>query len=265
MSRMKRWFPLTILILLVMAAIIGPIVYNNSPTAIHLESILVAPSKTFPLGSDELGRDVLARLLSAMRISLTVGITVGVCQTLLGLLVGMICGYKGGVLDAVLTRILDFFLIFPFFVLAITIASLTKPGLLSMIVLLTMLGWTSTAKLIRGEVMRLKKMEFIDAAKVVGASEFRIMWKHIFPHLKPYILVNITIGTGGAILSESSLSFLGVGIVPPTASLGNMLTYAQNLSALKYEPWVWAPPGLVIVLTVTGINLLTRHHHNARA
>ncbi|MFH1675573.1 MAG: ABC transporter permease [bacterium] len=214
-----------------------------------------AKSNLFVLGTDKLGRDILSRILYGAQISLVVGVVAEIIALLIGVLIGALAGYFGGYLDALLMRFTDTFFAFPALLLAIGIlAVFERPGLLTIFVALGIVGWTIVARVVRGQVLRVKEEDFVEAARAMGASDFRIITRHILPNSLAPIIVVGTLGIAGNILSEAGLSFLGLGIQPPMPSWGIMLAEGRNL--IESAPWVCIFPGLAIFLTVLGFNLL---------
>lgn len=241
-------------LLLVVLALVGPLVAAQSPVAQNLEQRLEGPSRAHLLGLDELGRDVLARLLWGARVSLSVGFAVVLSATAIGLLLGAIAGTLGGRTDALLMRLLDVFLAFPGILLAIALVAVLGPALSHVIVALVAIGWVGTARLVRGQILQLKEQEFVLAARAGGASVPRLMLRHLIPNLLPLVIVQASLGLAGAIVAEASLSFLGLGIQPPTPSWGAMINAGR--SHLLDAPHLTLFPGLAIVYAVVSLNFL---------
>jgi len=223
-------------------------------TAIDLTSQQQRPSVERPLGTDELGRDVLVRLLYGGRISLMVGVGAASIAATIGVFLGGVSGYFGGRVDALLMRLTDMVLGLPYFFLLILFASLFRPSVLSLTLMIGMLRWTTMARLVRGEFQGLRDRDFVLAARATGRSRFSIMFSEILPNAMGPIIVQFTIGIAFAILAESSISYLGLGIRPPTPSWGNMLSNAQGY--LFLAPWLAIVPGLLIFITVLSFNFL---------
>ncbi len=249
-------FSLGLLIVLCMslAAILAPWLAPYDPNALHLDAILLPPCEAFPLGTDQLGRDVLSRLLFGGRISLWVGfVAVGISVSI-GLVFGLISGYFGGLVDEAIMRGVDIMLCFPSFFLILAVIAFLEPSLTNIMVVIGFTSWMGVARLVRAETLTLRQRDFVAAALLNGASSARILRVHILPNALSPVLVSATLGIAGAILVESSLSFLGLGVQPPTASWGNMLLEGKNV--LEIAPWLSLYPGLAILLTVLGYNLL---------
>jgi len=216
-----------------------------------------SPAKTnlFVLGTDKFGRCILSRILFGAQISLLVGVVAEIIAVVIGVTIGALAGYFGGILDSLLMRLTDTFFAFPPLLLAIGILAIfEKPGLFTIFVALGIVGWTSIARIVRGQVLSVKEEDFVEAARAVGANDFRIIIRHILPNSLAPIIVVGTLGVAANILSEAGLSFLGLGVQPPTPSWGIMLAEGRNL--IEGAPWICIFPGLAILFTVLGFNLL---------
>ncbi|MEW9670964.1 oligopeptide ABC transporter permease [Ammoniphilus sp. 3BR4] len=244
------------LLLIILAALCAPFLTPYHPAEQNLLQRLQPPSWSHLLGTDEYGRDILTRLLYGARVSLLVGLSSVSGAIFIGTLIGALAGYYGGWMDNVLMRIVDLFNSFPSIFLLITIVTLLEPNLTNIVAVFILLGWTGTARLVRGEYLKLKEEEYVWAARSLGMSNMRIMFIHILPNAIAPIIVAATLGVGGVILAESGLSFLGLGIQPPTPSWGNMLQGAQSLSIMVLAPWYPLFPGLMILLTVLSFNFI---------
>ena len=222
----------------------------------------VPPSANFWLGTDNVGRDMFARLMQGGQISLLVGVVAVVIQVLIGMLIGGIAGFYGGWLDNILIRFLEIVQSFPFTpldslvyaMLGTTVSANQK--LLVVIALIGFLSWPGLARMIRGQILSLREMEFVQAAKALGVRDGRIITRHLLPNTVAYIIVNATIGMAGAILTEAALSFLGLGVPPATPTWGNLINAGSDMYNLQNRPWLWIPPGIAIFLTVMCINLI---------
>ncbi|WP_391117656.1 oligopeptide ABC transporter permease [Psychrobacillus sp. L3] len=243
------------MLLLVLIAIFAPWIAPHSPY--HLsDSFGEAPSSEHWLGTDQVGRDVLSRLIYASRVSLLVGIGAVSIYVTIGVIFGSVSAYFGGWIDMFFMRVTDVFMSFPTLMIILVIVSVLGPSITNVILILGFLGWPPVARLVRGSVLTLKEMDFVKASVALGYSTWRILFIHILPNAIAPILVYATFGMAGAIIIEASLSFLGLGVQPPTASWGNMLTDAQSLTVLTSLPWLWVPPGIMIVIAVLSINFI---------
>lgn len=207
-------------------------------------------------GRDELGRDVFSRCLYAGRISLTIGFVSVSIYIIIGTIWGAIAGYYGGWIDNIMMRIVDAIMSIPTMMLLITVMAIFKPSLYNVMIVIGLTGWTGIARYVRAEFLSLKKRDFIEAARCIGAKNSRIIFKHILPNSVAPIIVAATMGIAGAILTESGLSYFGLGVQPPTASWGNMLTNAQELSTMVDSPWKAFYPGMLIFITVLSFNFV---------
>lgn len=244
-----------ILAILVSAAILAPIIAPYDPNAIA-GPFSGAPSKEFWLGTDQIGRDVLSRLLYGMRVSLLVGVMATLISTVIGVILGLLAGYFGGVIDMVIMRFTDMVMSFPYILLVLVAAAIFKPGMWNIILILGFVDWPGIARLVRGNVLALRETNFIKGNIVAGMPVRHILFSEILPNTVAPILVYATSVLALSMLDEAALSFLGMGVQPPTASLGNMLNGAQSLTVLTSQPWLWLPPGLLIVILVTAINFV---------
>jgi peptide/nickel transport system permease protein len=242
------------LIVMLLFVFVGPLVWRADPNEQieGLEGMFNVPSRSHPLGTDDYGRDVLARMFFGGRISLFIGFVSAITAALVGALVGLVAGYYGGWADDLLMRFTDAMLSIPTFPLLIALASVMGKGIGQIIVVIVVFGWMVDARLVRGLVLSLKEQEYIEAAHAIGASANRIMWRHLFPNTLAVLIVSTTIGIGGAIIYEASISFLGFGVQAPFASWGNMLQNAQQF--IWNSPRLIIYPGLAIFMTVLGFN-----------
>lgn len=245
-----------ILVILIGFSIFAPFLVSKDISKVDLMNISMAPSKEHILGTDEMGRDVFARLVYGGRVSLTVGILGMLIQIIIGTTLGIIAGFYGGVVDSIIMRIVDVFMCFPFFIIAIAMAAILGPSLWNVIIIIGILSWTGIARIVRAEVLKLKKMEYIEAAYALGIKNHTILLKHLLPNVMGSVIVASTLSIANGILTEAALSFLGMGVKPPQPSWGNMLSAAQNMRTLQSEWWLWIPPGLCVLLTVMSINFV---------
>jgi peptide/nickel transport system permease protein len=243
-----------IVIVAALAALVGPALTPFDPSAQQLSLRLAGPTGTHPFGLDELGRDILARVLAGARISFFVGLVVVSISAVLGTVLGSIAGYFGGVLDDAISRLIDMLLAFPGLLLAIAIVAVLGPSLVNVLVALTIIGWVGYARLVRGQVLRAREFEYVQAARALGAGAPRILWRHVIPTAMPVVVVQATLGMAGAILGEAALSFLGLGVQPPTPSWGTMLNGGR--AHLLDAPHLTLFPGLAIALLVLGFNFV---------
>ena len=238
----------------VLAAIVGPAIAGVDPAFQDLPLRLEGPSAVHWLGLDELGRDILARVLAGARISLLVGIIVVGMSASVGTLLGSIAGYYGGLVDEVVGRLSDILMAFPGLLLAIAVVAVLGPSLTNVVLALALIGWVGYARLVRGQVLRVRELDYVQAARALGAATPRILARHVVPATLPALIVQATLGMGGAILAEASLSFLGLGVQPPTPSWGTMLNYGR--AHLLDAPHLTIFPGLAIAVLVLGFNFL---------
>ena len=246
---------LVILVVVGLAALFAPVVAPYDPDAI-VGTFSGAPCKEFILGTDQIGRDVFSRLLYAIRISLLVGILATVISTVIGVVLGLIAGYFGGVADMILMRFTDMVMSFPYILLVLVAAAIFKPGLWSIILILGFVDWPGVARLVRGNVLSLRETNFVKGNVVAGMPLRHILFSEILPNTVAPILVYATSVMAISMLDEAALSFLGMGVQPPGASWGNMLYDAQSITVLTSQPWLWLPPGIMIVVLVVSINFV---------
>ncbi|HEV8241079.1 MAG TPA: ABC transporter permease [Thermoanaerobaculia bacterium] len=253
----RRWSLMvggTMVMVVLLAALIGPALAPYPPNEQLLELRLQPPSGSHPLGLDELGRDVLSRLLFGARVSLAVGIAVVVLAGVLGTLIGALSGYAGGGVDSLLMRLTDVVLAFPGILLAIALVAVLGPALSHVVLALAVIGWVGYARLVRGQVLKLREEEFVLAARAAGIPARRVVVRHVLPNVLPLLVVQATLGMAGAVLAEAGLSFLGLGQLPPGSSWGAMINAGR--AHLLDAPHVALFPGLAIVWTVLGLNFL---------
>jgi peptide/nickel transport system permease protein len=245
---------LIIVLIAALAALAGPLLSPYDPAAQELARRLEAPSLAHPFGLDELGRDILARLMQGARISLLVGLAVVSVSSTVGMLFGSIAGYFGGRTDDAISRVIDVLMAFPGILLAIALVAVLGPSLTNVVLALSVIGWVGYARLVRGQALRARELEFVQAARASGAGASRIVFHHILPTAFPSVVVQATIGMAGAIIAEAALSFLGLGVQPPTPSWGTMLDAGR--AHLFDAPHLTIFPGLAIALLVLGFNFL---------
>ncbi|MBU1040911.1 MAG: ABC transporter permease [Proteobacteria bacterium] len=237
-----------------LAAILAPLLAPYNPNAINVDAMLLTPSAAHLLGTDALGRDVFSRILFGARVSLWVGFVAVGISSAIGLVLGLVAGYFGRLTDEIIMRGVDVMLCFPSFFLILAVIAFLEPSLVTIMAVIGLTSWMGVARLVRAETLSLRGRDFVLAAKVAGAGPVRIIFRHILPNALAPVLVSATLGIAGAILVESSLSFLGLGVQPPDASWGNMLLDGKEV--LEIAPWLSVFPGLAILFTVLGYNLL---------
>jgi peptide/nickel transport system permease protein len=243
-----------IVLMTILAALVGPWVVPYDPADQVLADRLARPSMRHPLGLDELGRDVLSRVLAGARISLLVGLFVVAASAGIGTILGSVAGYYGGWIDELISRIIDILMAFPGILLAIALVAVLGPSLTNVVVALASIGWVGYARLVRGQVLRAREFEFVQAARALGAPVTRVIGLHVLPTVLAAVVVQASLGMAGAIIAEASLSFLGLGVQPPTASWGTML--AGGRAHLLDAPHLTILPGVAIALLVLGFNFL---------
>ena len=238
----------------VLAALIGPVVAPFDSASQDLALRLTGPSAQHWFGLDELGRDILARVLLGARVSLMVGIVVIGVSSIAGMAIGGVSGYYGGRIDQAIGRVMDVLMAFPGMLLAIALVAVLGPSLVNVVLALALIGWVGYARLVRGQVLRAREFEYVMAAKALGAGTARVLMRHVLPTAWPPLLVQATLGMAGAILSEAALSFLGLGVQPPTPSWGTMINGGRV--HLLDAPHLTIFPGLFLAMVVLGFNFL---------
>lgn len=237
-----------------LAALLAPVLAPFDPNELHLDDILLPPCAAYPMGTDRLGRDVLSRLLYGGQVSLWVGfVAVGISITI-GAALGLVSGYFRGITDEIIMRGVDVMLCFPSFFLILAVVAFLEPSLSNIMVVIGFTSWMGIARLVRAETLSLRERDFVSAARLSGVATHRILLRHILPNALAPVTITAILGVGGAILTESGLSFLGLGVQPPQASWGNMLM--EGKAVIEDAPWLSLFPGLAILLTVLGYNLL---------
>jgi peptide/nickel transport system permease protein len=258
MKRLLRNFAFTsgliLTVFLVLAALAAPLLAPYDPNVQDTARRLEAPSNQHLLGLDDLGRDVLSRMIFGARVSLRVGFSVVLLASITGVTLGAISGYFGGAVDVLVMRLCDILLAFPGILLAIALVAVLGPSLNNVILALAVIGWVGYARLVRGQVLKVREMEYVTAAKALGAKSPRVIIRHVLPNVINPVIVMATLGLAGAILSEAALSFLGLGVQPPTPSWGAMLTSGRRYLGLANHLAIW--PGVAIMLAVMGLNFL---------
>ena len=255
-SDRRAWFGGGVIVLLAVLAIAAPIVARHDPFGIDLINSLEPPSAGHWFGTDIQGRDVWARLVFGARVSLSVGlVSQGIALTL-GIILGLVAGYYGRWVDELVMRLADVTLAFPTLLLLIALVAALQPSLTVVFLTIGVVGWAGMARLVRGQVLVVRELEFVQAERALGARDSRIIMRHILPSVVAPVVIAATLGVAGAIMAESSLSFLGLGVQPPTPSWGSMIADGRDLYQLRHAPWTSVFPGLAIGAAVLGFNLL---------
>lgn len=248
-------FSFFIVLIIVVLALLAPLIAPYSPTEISSE-FLSPPSLKHIFGTDQIGRDIFSRLLYGTRVSLLVGCLATLLSTFIGVVLGLISGFCGGICDMIIMRFTDMVMSFPYILLVLVAGVIFEPGLWSMILILGFVDWPGVARLVRGNVLQIKEQDFVKSSQIAGMSKGYILFSDILPNVAAPILVFATSVMAISILDEASLSFLGLGIQPPLASLGNMLNGSESISILTNAPWMWISPGAMIVLLVICVNFI---------
>ncbi len=243
-----------IVVFFFLLSIFAPWISPYDPGAINLQIVLSPPSAAHPLGTDQLGRDVLSRTIWGSQISLKVGFVSTGIAILIGMVLGAVAGYYGRWVDTLIMRAVDIMLCFPTFFLILAVIAFLEPSIWNIMIIIGLTGWMGITRLVRADFISLKERDFVQAARAIGAGDFRIIFSHLLPNAMASLLVAATFGIAGAILTESALSFLGIGVQPPTPSWGNILTDGKDNIDIAW--WLSLYPGMAILLTVLGYNLL---------
>ena len=252
----RAWFGASIVGLLVLTAVAAPLLARFEPSRINLDVTLRPPSFAHWLGTDAQGRDVWSRLVFGARVSLLVGLASQGVSLLLGVVLGLVAGYRGRWVDDVIMRLADVTLAFPSLLLLIAMAAAFEPSLTVVCVVIGVVGWAGMARLVRGQVLVVRELEYVQAMRAIGAKDWRILARHVLPNVIAPVIIAATLGIAGAIMAEAALSFLGLGVQPPTPSWGSMIADGRDLSQLRSAPWTSLSPGLAIGLAVLAFNLL---------
>jgi ABC-type dipeptide/oligopeptide/nickel transport system permease subunit len=238
----------------VLAGVLAPVLTPYQPDQIQMEDSLQPPSRAHPMGTDVFGRDVATRMLYGARFSLEVSVLSRLIAIAIGTFLGLLAGYFGGRLESTIMRLADITLAYPGLLLLIAVVAAVGPSMAALFIALGIVGWAGVARLVRAQVLSLKEREFVLAVKSLGMSHARVIGRHLLPNVVTQLIVVFSMGLGAAIMAESSMSFLGLGAQPPTASWGNMIS--GGLDYLRVAPWLSLSPGVVITVTVLGFNLL---------
>ena len=247
---------MTIIAVEVLLVILLPMVMELDPYTSDVLNFSAAPGPGHILGTDDTGRDLFARLVYGGRVSLMVGLLSAIISLMIGVPLGLVAGYYKGIWETVIMRLADIFMSFPSMILILVLVSVFDPSVWTIIFVIGILGWTDFAKLIYGNVLSVREKEYVESARAVGTKDLPILIKYVIPNAFAPILINFTFRTAQAIIQESSLSFLCMGVQPPEASWGNILYAAQSITVLSTRPWMWVPAGILLVLTVSSINFI---------
>ena len=245
---------LVYIVLVTLMALAAPLLVGHDPIKINPRNAYSAPSADHPLGTDLAGRDVWARLVYGTRVSLAVGLVSVSISLAITMVLGTLAGYYGGAVDMIIMRFTDVVMVFPGLVLIIAVVSVVGPSIFNIMAILGILGWTGTTRLLRAQILSVRELDYVVAARATGVPDWRIMWEHVLPNSIAPLLVSATFGVAGAILTEAGLSFLGLGVLPPTSSWGSMLKAANSMTVMERNWWMWIPPGIAVLLTVMAIN-----------
>ncbi len=246
---------LFVFLTMTLVAIFAPLIAPHNPNQIF-DQFQAEPSAEHILGTDPVGRDVLSRLIFGTRVSITVSVGAVAVYVAIGVTLGLVSGYYGRWVDIALMRVTDVFMSFPYFMVILILVAVLGPSLMNITLAIGLLGWPMVARLVRGSVLSIKQSDYVKAGVALGLRTPKILFGHILPNALSPIVVNATFGIASAIILESSLSFLGLGVRPPAASWGNMLSDAQSISVMANQPWLWIPPGVAIVMTVLSVNFV---------
>jgi ABC-type dipeptide/oligopeptide/nickel transport system permease subunit len=252
----RAWFGTGVVFFLIIIAIAAPLVARHDPLRIDLINQLSRPSAEHWMGTDIQGRDVWARLVYGARISLSVGIVSQIIALLIGVTLGLVAGFYGGWIDELVMRLADITLAFPTLLLLIAMVAALQPSLGVVFVTIGVVGWAGMARLVRGQVLVVRQLEYVQASRALGGRDVRIILRHVLPGVLAPVIIAATLGIAGAIIAESSLSFLGLGVQPPTPSWGSMIADGRDLSQLRHAPWTSVFPGVAIGAAVLGFNML---------
>ena len=247
---------LYILVAIILLCIIIPIISPYEIQTTNLAGKDQSPNSKHLLGTDLIGRDLFTRLFYAGRISLGVALAVVAIECVIGVVLGSLSGFYGGIIDGVIMRIAEIFMSFPFMIITITIVAVFGNSIITLILVLALLSWPSIARIVRGQILSLREMEYMEACEALGISDIRRIFRHLLPNVLAYVIVYATLGMASVILVETSLSFLGLGVSPPTPTWGNMIQEARNMLIIQHKWWYWIPPGIAIFISVMCFNIL---------
>jgi len=245
-----------IVVVMALAAIFAPLIARQNPVGIDLLHILQRPSGQHLLGTDIQGRDIWSRLVYGARVSLTVGLISQGIALLIGVTMGLLAGFYGRWVDEVVMRLADVTLAFPTLLLLIAMVAALQPSMTVVFVVIGLVGWAGMARIVRGQVLVVRQLEYVQAIRALGAGDIRIMLQHVLPNVIAPVVIAATLGVAGAIMAEAALSFLGLGVPPPAPSWGSMIADGRDLNQLRNAPWTSVFPGIAIGAAVLGFNLL---------
>jgi peptide/nickel transport system permease protein len=255
-------FGLAFLISICLLSALAPIVTRWEPQEIDWEAIRKPPSAAHWLGTDLTGRDMFSRLIYGGRVSLLIGLAAVMIRSGIAVVLGSISGYFGGLADFLIQRVVDILMVFPAILMLLILVSIFGPTPLNLLAALGLLSWPFDARIFRSQVLSIRESDYILAAQSIGATNRRIIFRHILPNLLPLVLVNMTLGIGAAIMAEAGISYLGLGVQPPMPSWGNLVMAANNLTLLQRYWWLWVSPGIVLATTVISLNLIGNALHD---
>lgn len=241
---------------LAIVAIFAPVVAPYDPNEIDLFATSEGPSRSHLLGTDDIGRDVLSRVIYGTRVSLSVGLVSVTIYVVIGTVLGSLSGYFGGWVDSLIQRFTDAVMCFPSLIIIVAAVAIIGPSIYNVMIVIGLLTWPGICRLVRGQMLTLREREFVEAARAIGAPPHKVIFSHLLPNTIAPITVAATFGVAAAILTEAGLSFLGLGVQPPTPSWGNMINTAQSAAVLQQMPWLWIPAGVLIALAVLSINFI---------
>lgn len=247
---------MVILTIIILLCIFVPMFSQYTISQVISADANQAPSSKHLLGTDDIGRDLFVRLFYGGRVSLGVSLAVVGLECLIGVVLGAISGFFGGIVDTIIMRISEIFMCFPFLMICITLQAVFGNSIKTLIIILAVLSWPSIARIVRGQILSLREMDYMEACRALGISNTKQIFKHLLPNVLAYIIVYATLGMASVILTETSLSFLGLGVSPPTPTWGNLIQEARNLTVLQKRWWYWVPPGIMIFLSILSFNIL---------
>jgi len=247
---------IVVLSLVVISCIVVPLISPHDMIKTNIADKELPPNSQYLLGTDQIGRDLFTRFFYAGRISLGIALIVTVLECIVGVIMGGVAGYYGGAADAVIMRICEIFMSFPFLMFCITVVGIFGNSFTTLILVLVLLSWPSIARIVRGQILALRELEYMEACEALGISDFKRIFRHLLPNVLAYVIVYATLGMASVILTETALSFLGLGVSPPTPTWGNMIQEARHPLILKQRWWYWVPPGLGIFVSVMCFNLV---------